>query len=93
MDKAEETYKTAIARDPLHSPCRVNYGLMLARHNRTDEAVTQLSTALKPAEVSYNLGRVCEEQGKTEQAKAYYQDALSKDPTLHDAQAQLAKLK
>jgi len=93
MDKAEQTYKTAIARDPVHSPCRVNYGLMLARHNRLNDAVAQLSTALSPAEVSYNLGRVFQDAGQFAQARAYFEDALKKDPNLHDAKAALAAMK
>ena len=93
LDKAEETYKTAIAKDPVHSPCRVNYGLMLARHDRIDDAVAQLSTALKPAEVSYNLGSVFYQRGMMAQAKAYYQDALNKDPNLTDARKALNAMK
>jgi tetratricopeptide (TPR) repeat protein len=93
IDKAEETYRASIARMPADPVCRNSYGLMLARQNRLSDAVAQLSVVRKPAEVSYNLGRVFEEQGKVEQAKAYYQEALKQDPTLRDAQARLALLK
>lgn len=93
VDKAEETYQASIARMPADPVCRNGYGLMLARQNRLSDAVAQLSVVRKPAEVSYNLGRVFEEQGKVEQAKAYYQKALEQDPTLKDARGRLAELK
>jgi tetratricopeptide (TPR) repeat protein len=91
--QAEATYRQCIERDPSQQACRLNYGRMLARHNRIDEAVAQFSTVLKPAEVSYNLGTVFEQQRKVEQAKAYYQQALEQDPNLGDAKARLAALK
>ena len=93
FNEAEKTYRAGIDRDANDSTCRVNYGLMLARQGRTDEAIAQFETVLSPAEVHYNLGAVCEQQGKKDQAKAYYQKALELDPKLHDAQARLAALK
>jgi Tfp pilus assembly protein PilF len=49
--------------------------------------------ALSPAEVNYNLGRVMEDMGRREQAKAYFQKALELDPRLADAKQRLADLK
>jgi Tfp pilus assembly protein PilF len=93
IDKAEETYRAGIARVPQDTSCRVNYGLMLARQNRLDDAAAQLRMVLKPAEVAYNLGSVFEQQGKMEQAKAYYRKALELDPNLRDARAKLGTQK
>jgi superkiller protein 3 len=90
---AEATFRTGIERDPDKTICRVNYGLMLARHDRLDDAVAQLRMALSPAEVNYNLGSVMEQMGRREQAKAYYQKALELDPRLSDAKERLAALK
>ena len=93
VSEAEKTYQACVERDPKQQACRVNYGHMLARHGRIDDAVAQLSAVLKPAEVTYNLGAVYQQQGKIEQAKAYYRKALEQDPNLRDAQAALARLK
>lgn len=93
FDEAEQAFKAGIDRDPGNQACRVNYGLMLARRNRTDDAMAQLSTVLPPAAVHYNLGAVCEQQGRTEEAKAYYRRALELDPKLRDARSRLAVLK
>ena len=78
--------------DPKNQPCRVNYGLMLARHGRIEEATTQLSAALSPAQVHYNLASVYEQQGKKDQAKSEYIEAIKSDPKLIDAQMRLAGL-
>jgi tetratricopeptide (TPR) repeat protein len=93
LNEAEETYKRGIERDPQAAICRVNYGLMLARHDRTDDAIAQLRVALSPAEVHYNLGSVCEQMGRRDAAKAYYEKALELDPKLSDARSRLAALK
>jgi tetratricopeptide (TPR) repeat protein len=93
FDEAEKSYQAGIARDPHCQGCRVNYGVMLARRGQTDAAIAQLSAVLQPAAVYYNLGSVCESQGRTEEAKAYYRKALELDPKLRDARARLAVLK
>jgi tetratricopeptide (TPR) repeat protein len=93
LTEAEQTFKAGIARDPDERTTRINYGLMLARHGRMQEATDQLATALTPAEVQYNLGSVLEEQGKVDAAKACYRKALELDPNLRDAKTRLAALK
>jgi tetratricopeptide (TPR) repeat protein len=90
---AEQAFKAGIARNPDEAIVRINYGLMLARHGRMQEATAQLATALTPAEVQYDLGSVLEEQGKTQEAKACYRKALELDPNLSDAKTRLATLK
>ncbi|HWE97444.1 MAG TPA: tetratricopeptide repeat protein [Tepidisphaeraceae bacterium] len=89
---AEADYKRGIAKDPGNEPCRVNYGLMLARRGRTGEAVVQLQTVLTPAQVHYNLASVYELQHRKAQAKQEYQKSLELDPNFDDAKAKLASL-
>lgn len=89
-DKAETAYKKGIAKDPNHVACRVNYGLMLARHGRTSEAIIQLQAVLTPAQVHYNLASVYEQQGRKEQAKIEYRKALELDPDFIDARTRLS---
>jgi tetratricopeptide (TPR) repeat protein len=91
--EAEQAYQAAIARDAGHQAARVNYGLMLARRNDVDGAIAQLSAVLPPAAVQYNLGSICEQQGRIEEAKAYYRRALELDPQLRDARSRLSMLK
>jgi len=89
---AEEAYKTALQKDPTNETAHVNYGLMLARLDRTPEAIAQLQTVLTPAEVHYNLASVLESQDKIKEAKDEYQEALRLDPRMNDAKARLAAL-
>lgn len=89
---AKAAYLKGIAKDPKNEPCRVNYGLMLARQDRTTDAIEQLRTVLTPAEVSYNLASVHEQRGRKEQAKLEYRKALALDPDLNDAKQRLAAL-
>jgi tetratricopeptide (TPR) repeat protein len=89
---AESTYRTGIARDPTSEPCHVNYGLMLARHGRPNEALLQLQTVLPPAKAHYNLASVYEQSGHKAQAKTEYAKALELDPDLTDAKSKLASL-
>lgn len=93
LAEAERAYKMGIEREPANQPCRVNYGLMLARSGRIEQAVSQLSAVLKPAEVHYNLGSVYEQLGRKEQAEAEYRKALELDPQFWEARARLAKLR
>ena len=65
---------------------------MLARNDRKDEAVAQLSAVLKPAEVHYNLASVYEQVGRKAEAKQEYEKALELDPKLWEAQSRLSKL-
>jgi tetratricopeptide (TPR) repeat protein len=89
---AEEAYIKGIAKDAKNVPCRVNYGLMLARDNRIPEAEIQLQAVLSPAEVHYNLASVYELLGRKDQARAEYRRALTLDPGLTDAEARLSAL-
>lgn len=91
--EAESAYKAGVAQDPTNQPCRVNYGLFLARQGRMTEAAEQLQAVLPPASVHYNLASVLESQKKIPQAKAEYQQALQIDPNMTDAKTRLAALK
>ena len=89
---AEQDYKRGIAKEPGNAPCRVNYGLMLARRGRIAEATVQLQAVLNPAEVHFNLATVYELQHRREMAKLEYRRAVDLDPNFVDAREKLASL-
>jgi tetratricopeptide (TPR) repeat protein len=89
---AEEAYKQGFKRDPKHEPCRVNYGLMLARQGRIEEAEEQLSAVLKADEVAFNIAAIYADQGKTDLARAELTRALEVNPKNTAAQEKLATL-
>jgi tetratricopeptide (TPR) repeat protein len=90
--QAERAYRTGIERDSDSAPCRVNYGLMLARHGQVEAGVAQMQQVLSEAEVHFNVGSVHEGQGRKELARAEYQKALELDPKFKDASLRLQKL-
>lgn len=87
--EAEVNYLRAIERDPHNKSARVNYGILLAKRDRVDEATKQLSTVLVPAEVQYNLGSVYELKKNFPKAKECFEKALSFDPELTVAKQRL----
>jgi len=87
--EAESAYLQGIRREPVNAACRVNYGLMLARKERFNEAILQMQTVLPEAEVHYNLASVYESLGRREQAKIEYRKAIELSPNLREAQARL----
>ncbi len=89
---AEETYKKGIEKDPKNAYCRTNYGLMLARKHKIQEAVLMWNPVLTDAEIHYDLAGVYSQDGRKQEAKAEYQRALACDPTLIDAKARLSEL-
>ena len=89
---AEAAYKKGISSDPRNEPCHVNYGLMLARHGKPNEALVQLQTVLAPAQAHYDLASVYESQSRRLEARGEYRKALALDPTLEEAKTKLAAL-
>lgn len=87
--EAEACYVSAINADVLHEQTRVNYGIFLARRGRIDEAIEQMSRALPPQQVQYNLGSVYELAGDFENARAAYRTALEMDRTFQPARQRL----
>ena len=89
---AETAYKEGISKDPRNEPCHVNYGLMLARHGKPNEALLQLQTVLTPAQAHYDLASVYESQNRRLEARAEYRKAIALDPQFDEAKTKLAAL-
>ncbi len=89
---AQATYQKGIDKDENNAPCRTNYGLLLARKGRIQEAVRMWNPVLTQAEIHYNLASIYLQDGRKQEAKAEYQQALNLDPTMIDARARLSDL-
>lgn len=89
---AEADYRRGIAKEPSNGPCRVNFGLMLARNGRIGDATIQLQAVLPPAQVHYNLATVYEMQHTPQKAKIEYREAVALDPNFADARTRLTDL-
>ena len=60
--------------------------MALTKAGRTDEALPHFTEAVGEAAAHYNIGRMLVESGKTGAAEQEFVLALTKDPTLTDAQ-------
>lgn len=91
--EAEAAYVSSIRKDGSNATARINYGIMLAKRDRIDEATEQLSKVLRPAEVEYNLGSVFEIRQDFTSARERYARAIQLDPSLVAAQQRLDALR
>jgi tetratricopeptide (TPR) repeat protein len=90
---AEVAYLRAINRESMNRAARVNYGILLAKRDRLDEAETQLGKVLRPEEVQYNLGSVHELRRDFAAASAAYTRAVEIDGNFTPARQRLSMLK
>jgi Tfp pilus assembly protein PilF len=90
--EAEATYKAGIAAHPDGKLTHINYGLMLVRRNKVDEAVKQLGAVLEPPEVNYNIASVYSQVGRPDLAQFYYKRALECDPGFEPARQKLSMI-
>ena len=89
---AEAAYLKGIQRDPRNSSCRINYGMLLAAQGSYAAAAEQMEHVLPPTQAWYNVGSVCERQGKLPDAMAAFRKALEHDPSFAPADKRLAAL-
>ena len=94
--EAEAHYRQALALEPRLTAALGNLVILLRRGARLGEAETACRTALAAApgsaEVRLHLGRVLEEQGRTEEARAAYGDANTLKPSFASAARQALAL-
>lgn len=90
--EAEEKFRQALAVSPNLPNAWINLGLTLGQQNRYDESLSAFGKVVSQAEASSNLAFVLTTQGKTEEAKKKYREAIALDPNLRIAQLALEKL-
>lgn len=87
---AEKTYLEGIKKHPTGTLVHINYGLMLVRKNKVDEAVKQMSAVLQAHEVNYNIAGVYDQMGRRDLAQFYYRRALECNPGFVPARQKLS---
>jgi len=90
--EAEEQLRAALAVNSKHARAWVNRGLTLAQQNRYDDSVAASEHAVSKAEAQSNLAFILMTQGKRDEARRAYYQALALDPELPIARKALAKL-
>ncbi|HFB97757.1 MAG TPA: tetratricopeptide repeat protein, partial [Bryobacterales bacterium] len=90
LEKAIEAYRKVLELMPQDAAYHNNFGLVLARAGRLEEAQAELKKAaeLNPADAGkyyYNLGAVLVNTGKQEEAMQAFKMAIDADPTYANA--------
>jgi Tfp pilus assembly protein PilF len=90
--EAEQTFRQALAINPNLPRAWTNLGLTLGQLGKYDECFAAFAKVVTEAEAFSNLGFIKTTQGKLEDAKQAYREALRLDPNLRIAQVALQKL-
>src|SRR5262245_42062343 len=92
FDEAEQHLRRCLAINGKHARGWMNLGLTLGEQQRYKESLEAFLQVASPAEARSNRAFVLTTQGKREEAKQEYREALALDPELKIARAALAKL-
>lgn len=82
----------AVQLDPKHQKAWINLGMAQAQLGQLDASFQSFCNAVRPADAHCNIAFALAVQGKTEDAKAQYRQALALDPGSRVAQMGLARL-
>jgi Tfp pilus assembly protein PilF len=90
--EAETQLRQALAINAKHTRALTNLGMTLGQQQRYEESLETFAKATGRASACSNLAFILTTQGKRDEAKKYYREALQLDPTLAIARLALAKL-
>ncbi len=82
--EAERIYSRALDHDTGYAPLWRNYGLLLARTSRYEEALSAFEQIGSRAQASNDVGYVCLVEGKLEEAEQFFRSALEQSPAHYD---------
>ncbi|MCI0459353.1 MAG: tetratricopeptide repeat protein [Gemmataceae bacterium] len=91
-DEAEKCLRRALEKNPKSARAWTNLGLVLGQKGLYAECVEAFARVVSPARAQCNLGFILTTQGKRDEARAAYREALRLDPELKLAEGALAKL-
>lgn len=82
--EAERTYQRGIGYDSSYKPLWRNYGLLLARMERYEEALSAFEQISNRAQASNDVGYVCLVEGKLDVAEQFFRSAIEQSPAHYD---------
>ncbi|HYV34588.1 MAG TPA: tetratricopeptide repeat protein, partial [Gemmataceae bacterium] len=91
-EDAERYLRQAIAADPKFQRAWVNLGMTLCQQQHYDEGLAAFSKAVSNAEAHSNVAFILTTQGRFNDARAEYRQALAANSNLTIARLALAKL-
>ncbi|MEO4046562.1 tetratricopeptide repeat protein [Pseudomonas sp. CAU 1711] len=78
--EAEAQYRRGLSFDGRYEPLWRNYGLLLARMGRYEEALSSFEQVESRAAASNDVGYVCLIQGRLDAAEQFFQSAIDQSP-------------
>jgi tetratricopeptide (TPR) repeat protein len=82
--EAERDYQRGIGLDASYKPLWRNYGLLLVRMGRYEEAISAFEQVGNSAEASNDVGYVCLIEGKLDLAEEFFRSAIEQSPGHYD---------
>lgn len=82
--QAERTYQRGIGYDSGYKPLWRNYGLLLARMERYEEALSAFEQIGGRAQASNDVGYICLIEGKLDVAEQFFRSAIEQSPAHYD---------
>jgi tetratricopeptide (TPR) repeat protein len=82
--QAERTYQRGISYDSGYKPLWRNYGLLLARMERYEEALSAFEQIGGRAQASNDVGYICLIEGKLDVAEQFFRSAIEQSPAHYD---------
>lgn len=82
--QAERIYQRGIGYDTSYKPLWRNYGLLLARMARYEEALSAFEQIGGRAQASNDVGYICLIEGKLDVAEQFFRSAIEQSPTHYD---------
>ncbi len=83
-EEAARAYQRGISYDASYQPLWRNYGLLLARMGRYEEALSTFEQVESRAEASNDVGYVCLIEGKLDEAEQFLRSAIEQSPAHYD---------
>lgn len=81
---AETAFRRALDQSGSYAPLWRNYGLLLARTQRYEEALSAFEQIGTRAQASNDVGYVCLVEGKLDEAEQFFRAALEQSPAHYD---------
>lgn len=79
--EAERVFRRALDRNTAYAPLWRNYGLLMARTERYEEALSAFEQIGSRAQASNDVGYICLVEGKLDVAEQFFRSALEQSPS------------
>jgi tetratricopeptide (TPR) repeat protein len=79
--EAERVFRRALDRNTTYAPLWRNYGLLMARTERYEEALSAFEQIGSRAQASNDVGYICLVEGKLDEAEQFFRSAMEQSPS------------